>query len=80
MSSSEKLHFKINLAGTYWDKRPIYSILVNDQVIETKEIETVSEEVFTTEFDAEVNEGSATLKIRLENKDWQDTIQYVIAY
>jgi hypothetical protein len=75
MLNSEKLHFKIGLAGTYWDKKPIYSILVNDAIIETREIETPTGEVFFAEFDTEVLEGPAVLKIRLENKDWTDTVQ-----
>ncbi|CAB4129355.1 hypothetical protein UFOVP112_453 [uncultured Caudovirales phage] len=75
MSDLEKLHFKIGLAGTHWNKRPIYSAIVNDALILTREVETPSGEVFFIEFDANVVEGSATLKIRLENKDWTDTIQ-----
>ena len=75
MADVERLHFKIGLAGTYWDKHPIYSILVNDKVVVTKEVASPSEEIFYEEFDVDVEEGSATLKIRLENKDWTDTIQ-----
>jgi len=75
MADIERLHFKIGLAGTYWEKRPIYSILVNDKLLETREVETPSEEVFYVEFDADVEEGPAVLKIRLENKDWTDTVQ-----
>jgi hypothetical protein len=75
MLQAESLHFKIGLAGTYWNKRPIYSILVNDQVKETRQVESASEEIFYIEFDAEIVEGPCTLKIRLENKDWTDTVQ-----
>ena len=71
----ETLHFKLGLAGTYWNKRPIYSVLVNDKIIETKEIATASEELFYVEFDADVEEGACKLQVRLENKDWTDTIQ-----
>lgn len=73
--SMEKLHFKIGLAGTYWSKCPIYSILVNDSVKETREITAPSEETFYIEFDAEVEEGPATLKIRLENKQDSDVVK-----
>ena len=73
--STETLHFKIGLAGTYWDKRPIYSILVNDNIINTGQVETASAELFYVEFDFALSEGPATLKIRLENKDWRDTVQ-----
>lgn len=75
MAETEKLHFKIGLAGTYWDKKPIYSILVNDKLLEQKEITTESGEEFFVEVDAEVEEGPCTLKIRLENKHWTDCIQ-----
>lgn len=75
MADIERLHFKIGLAGTYWEKRPIYTISVNDKLIETREVEAPSEEVFYIEFDADVEEGPASLKIRLENKHWTDTIQ-----
>jgi hypothetical protein len=72
---TETLHFKIGLAGTYWAKRPIYSVLLNDAVYFTKEVDVASEETFYVEFDAEVEEGPCALKIRLENKDWTDTVQ-----
>jgi len=74
MSEVEKLRFKIGLSGTYWAKKPIYSILVNDQVKDTCEITTASDEVFFVEFDCEVSEGPCTLKIRLENKENPDTV------
>ena len=72
---TETLHFKIGLAGTYWAKRPIYSVLLNDAVYFTKEVDVASKETFYVEFDAEVEEGACALKIRLENKDWTDTVQ-----
>ena len=75
MADIEKLHFKIELGGTYWKKVPIYSILVNDKVYYTKEIASESGGFDTIEFDAELEEGPATLKIRLENKDWTDTVE-----
>lgn len=70
----ETLHFRIGLAGTYWDKHPEYSILINDVKIKHDTIVTASEETFYIEFDAEVNEGPCSLKIRLENKTDDDTI------
>jgi hypothetical protein len=72
----EKLHFKIGLSATYWDKKPIYSIAVNDQsVVASTAVSTESDEIFYAEFDCEVAEGPVSLKIRLENKDESDTIQ-----
>jgi len=75
MADIERLHFKIGLAGTYWEKHPIYSISVNDKLIETREVVAPSEETFYVEFDADVEEGPTSLKIRLENKEWQDTVE-----
>lgn len=75
MSDKETLHFKIGLAGTYWNRRPAYSILINDTVVKQGTVETPSEEVFYIEFDHEVVEGDAALQIRLEGKEWQDTVQ-----
>jgi hypothetical protein len=75
MTDKEKLHFKLGIGGTYWRKVPIYSILVNDQLIQTTEIKSPSGEVDIIEFDAELDEGPARLQIRLENKDDTDVVQ-----
>lgn len=75
MANIETLHFKIGLAGTYWEKRPAYSILVNDAVVVSGQVETASEELFYVEFDAELPEGASTLKIRLENKEDSDILK-----
>lgn len=72
---TETLHFRIGLAGTYWKKRPEYSILVNDVVVVTGQVKTASEELFHVEFDAELPEGPATLKIRLNNKEDSDILK-----
>jgi hypothetical protein len=75
MSDTEKLHFKIGVGGTYWKKVPVYSILVNDRLVQTNEIASASGEVDIIEFDAELEEGPARLQIRLENKDDTDVVQ-----
>ena len=76
MSSTEKLHFKVGLSGTYWKKVPVYSVLVNDLPIFTKKkIKNPTDQVEYIEFDAEVADGPANLHIRLDNKDWTDTVQ-----
>lgn len=71
----ETLHFKIGLSGTYWDKKPQYSILFNDQIITTQAITAASNEVFYVEFGQDVAAGAAKLQIRLENKADTDTVQ-----
>ena len=76
MADTEKLHFKIGIAGTYWKKVPVYSILINDSaIVDHKTVTGASEETYYEEFDYEVEEGPAVLKIRLENKDDGDTVQ-----
>lgn len=72
MSEVEKLHFKVGLSGTYWDKKPAYSVAINDQVCISGVVDVSSNEVFYVEFDAEVVEGLCSLKIRLENKTDSD--------
>lgn len=71
--STEKLSFKISLTGTYWDKRPNYSVYINDALIEQKDIE--NESVHEIQFDHEVEEDQEhELKIRLNNKEDADTV------
>lgn len=72
MTEAENLHFKIGIAGTYWDKQPRYSILLNDQLIKQDHIGTT--DIVYIEFDADIQDKN-TLKIRLENKHWSDTVQ-----
>ena len=75
MTDQETLHFKIELAGTYWAKQPQYSILVNDDLIKTDTITADSGDSVFVEFDHAVNEGSVSLNIRLENKSDTDTVE-----
>jgi hypothetical protein len=72
---TETLHFRIGLAGSYWNKRPEYTILINDSEVSRAQIDHASAETFYVEFEHEIVEGPCTLKIRLENKDDSDTIQ-----
>ena len=75
MLDTETLHFKIGLAGTYWNKRPAYSILVNDKMLVSGQVKVDSGELFYIEFDCDLDEGPASLKIRLENKDDSDVVK-----
>jgi hypothetical protein len=72
MSDKEQLHFKITMAGTFWEKRPAFAILINDSVIQRSIVATQNEEDFVVEFDYTVEEGPQILKIRLENKEDSD--------
>jgi len=67
----ETLSFDISLSGTYWGKKPQYSVWLDDHVIAQSE---VSEAVHNVKFQRAVDEGEHTLKIRLENKTNSDTV------
>jgi hypothetical protein len=74
--ATETLHFKIGLAGTYWDKRPQFSIAVGKQQVEVaQEVTAPSGEVFFVEFTAELEEGSVDLEISLDNKTNSDVVK-----
>lgn len=74
--STEKIHFKIGLSGTYWDKKPHYVISVNDTECVNAFITRASDEIEFIEFDCEVaEEETHTLKIRLDNKEHTDVVK-----
>ena len=71
--TTETLTFKISLTGTYWSKKPNFSIFLNDELIEQKDIE--NESVHEIVFERGVAEDQEhELKIRLNNKQDEDTI------
>jgi hypothetical protein len=78
MSDVEKIHVKLGISGTYWDKRPKYRVLFNDEVIKESEITLPLGEVEYLEFDSEYSTDTATIKIQLLNKENSDTVQSAI--
>lgn len=68
---SEKLPFSIKISGTFWDKRPNYSIILDDETVVESTINGVEPE--THNFEKELSEGPHVLKIRLNNKEPSDT-------
>jgi len=68
----EKLSFVVTLSGTFWDRRPQFSVWLDDHAVIQSEI--VSESLQPMVFERTVDEGEHTLKIRLENKTSADTI------
>lgn len=68
----ENLCFQISLSGTYWNKRPQFSVWLDDHVVTQSEIASAAEQMVN--FERRVSEGSHTLKIRLENKTIDDTV------
>ena len=68
----ENLSFKISLTGTFWDRRPQFSVWLDDHVVVQSEISSSAEQIVA--FERRVDEGDHTLKIRLENKTVNDTV------
>ena len=68
----ENLSFKISLTGTFWDRHPQFSVWLDDHAVIQSEIASSAEQVVS--FERRVDEGTHTLKIRLENKTSADTV------
>jgi len=68
----ENLNFSISLTGTYWDKKPQFSVWLDDHVVTQSEIASEAEQIVN--FERKIIEGPHTLKIRLENKTTNDTV------
>jgi hypothetical protein len=71
--STEALNFKITLSGTFWDKRPKFSIWIDDTKIQDGEITSAERQII--EFSQELSETDHQLKIRLENKEDSDVLK-----
>ena len=67
----EKLTFAVTLSGTYWDRKPQFSIWLDDHVVTQSEVAGPAQQIIN--FERTVDEGDHTLKIRLENKTTADT-------
>lgn len=67
----ETLNFDIALSGTYWSRKPEYSVSINNTEYDSGEVA----EYTNIEFSADLAKNSDhVLKIRLLNKTPQDTI------
>jgi hypothetical protein len=71
MAESEKLKFSIKLSANIWQKKPKYTILVDDEPMVSGEVGEPQEII---SFEKEVLLGTHELSIRLENKESSDTI------
>lgn len=70
--NNENLKFEISLSGTYWGKKPQFSVWLDDHPVVQTELSNIAQIV---NFERTVDEGAHELKIRLENKDQKtDTI------
>lgn len=71
---TEELLFKISLSGTYYNKVPEYSIILDEKIIKRAVITQSSDVIETVDFTTTLSEGPHQLIIRLENKESSDTI------
>lgn len=69
----ETLNFGVTLNGTFWNKRPQFSIWLDDSVVVQSELP--DDKLHTFKFIKEVTTGEHTLKIRLENKTNEDVVK-----
>lgn len=72
---TEKLRFRIGVSGTYWDKKPKYSIALNGIEYATGEITAASGVTQYIEFDAELVEVAHRLEVSMLNKENSDTVK-----
>lgn len=69
----ETLSFKIKLSGTFWNKVPAYSVLINSHEYASGTTDT---EQSVVEFSCDLDEDTEhTLQIRLTNKSDNDTVE-----
>lgn len=68
----EKLSFVVALSGTFWERRPQFSIWLDDHMVVSSEI--VSPAPQEIKFERIIDEGFHSIKIRLENKTNSDTV------
>jgi hypothetical protein len=73
--NKESIKFRVGLSGTYWDKRPAYSIGVNGTVYKTGTIAAESGSTEYVEFECEIPEGDNRLEVSLLNKEDSDVVQ-----
>jgi len=69
----ETLKFKLGLSGTFWAKKPEFTVLLDGKEVNKSAIEGASDEVQYVEFESTLVEGEHELVIRLTNKTDLDT-------
>jgi len=70
--NEEKLKFVITLSATFWERRPQFSIWLDEQQLISSELPDTAQHPIC--FEHTVDTGPHSLKIRLENKTIQDTV------
>jgi hypothetical protein len=74
-TATERLHFKIGISATYWDKQPYIIIGVDNKPYYLGYITTPSDEITYIEFDADVADGEHQLELVFNNKQSSDTVK-----
>ncbi len=73
--TTEKLKFKLEVYGTYWDQVPVVEILINDYSHYKKPINGTEKEPTVIEFEHELTEGEKySLIIERSGKDRKQTV------
>jgi len=75
MNDLERVHVKLGVSGTYWDKKPQYRVMCNDKVLHEGTITAESDVVEYVEFDCEDGEEQVEFKVSLLNKDSTDVVK-----
>lgn len=75
MNDLERVHVKLGVSGTYWDKRPQYRVEYNDTVVCSGEITSESDVIEYVEFDCEYSTDDVALRVYLTNKTDSDTVE-----
>jgi hypothetical protein len=70
--NQEKLSFVVALSGTFWERRPQFSIWLDDSQVVSSEIVSAAQQEI--KFERTIDEGLHSLNIRLENKNNSDTV------
>ena len=70
--NEETLKFVVTLSATFWERRPQFSIWLDDHIIIQSEIPDTQSHPIA--FERAISEGTHSLKIRLENKTTADTV------
>ena len=71
---SEKIHFKLGLASTFWDKQPEWRVSINGEMKEFG-VGTGPDPGLYVEFDHEFEDGDNQLEVAFLNKSDGDTVQ-----
>lgn len=69
---TEPLKFSVVLSGTFWDKRPQFSIWIDEHVVAQSELP--DSKLHTFNFTRLLDPGQHKIRIRLENKTNSDTV------